>query len=547
MVKPVSLVMLLSIGSLALADGVAQAQQDRRDVTRNVERLFRNAEVCMSCHNGLFTPAGEDISIGTDWRASMMANSARDPYWQAAVRREVIDHPAAAAAIENECSTCHMPMSHVAARAAGLEASVFDHLPASDATTPTDSAAVDGVSCTVCHQIEDAKLGTPESFTGGFVIDTDRPWGERLVFGPFRVDSGRTTVMRSASRFRPWPAAHIATSDFCATCHTLYTQTRGARGAIIGTLPEQVPFLEWRHSAYRHDRSCQSCHMPVVEDSVPITSVLGQPRDGFSRHVFRGANFFVLRMLNRFRDELGVAALPQELEAEANRTIDHLQTLSARVAIDRAELRDGRLTATVVVQNLAGHKLPTAYPSRRAWLHVTVRDASAATVFESGAFTERGSIAGNDNDDDPRRYERHYESIDRPDQVQIYEGILADSAGGVTTGLLTALRFVKDNRLLPVGFEKATAEPDIAVRGEAARDPDFRGGEDRITYSIQIGRLPTALTVDVQLWYQPIAFRWAENLRPYSAFETARFSRYYDAMADASAIVIARSSATVRP
>ena len=33
--------------------------------------------------------AGEDLSIGFAWRASIMANAARDPYWQAAVRREV--------------------------------------------------------------------------------------------------------------------------------------------------------------------------------------------------------------------------------------------------------------------------------------------------------------------------------------------------------------------------------------------------------------------------------------------------------------------------
>ena len=32
---------------------------------------------------------GEDISIGFAWRASMMANSSRDPYWQAGVRRAI--------------------------------------------------------------------------------------------------------------------------------------------------------------------------------------------------------------------------------------------------------------------------------------------------------------------------------------------------------------------------------------------------------------------------------------------------------------------------
>ena len=45
-------------------------------------------------------------------------------------------------------------------------------------------------------------------------------------------------------------------------------------------------------------RTCQSCHMPVVKEDVPITSVFGDPRPGFSRHTFVGGNFFMQRMLN---------------------------------------------------------------------------------------------------------------------------------------------------------------------------------------------------------------------------------------------------------
>jgi hypothetical protein len=59
--------------------------------------------------------------------------------------------------------------------------------------------------------------------------------------------------------------------------------------------------------------------------------------------------------------------------------------------------------------------------------------------------------------------------------VQIYESILGDAGGAVTTGLLSGAQYLKDNRLLPHGFDKQTAEPDIAVRGEALSDPDFTG------------------------------------------------------------------------
>jgi hypothetical protein len=90
--------------------------------------LFQPSSQCMTCHNGVSTPSGEDVSFGTLWRASMMAHSARDPYWQAGVRREVTDHPRAQAAIENECSRCHMPMAHVQTHDMGGQQSVFANL-----------------------------------------------------------------------------------------------------------------------------------------------------------------------------------------------------------------------------------------------------------------------------------------------------------------------------------------------------------------------------------------------------------------------------------
>ena|ERR1700733_14957818 len=53
----------------------------------------------------------------------------------------------------------------------------------------------------------------------------------------------------------------------------------------------------------------------------------------------------------------------------------------------------------------------------------------------------------------------------RADQVEIYEPILKDSDGKVTTGLLHEVGYLKDNHPLPHGFDKATAMKDIAVTG----------------------------------------------------------------------------------
>src|SRR5882672_25082 len=87
--------------------------------------LFTPSENCVACHNNLITPDGEDVSIGATWRSTMMANSARDPYWQASIRRETIDHPMHSGDIQNQCSACHMPMLQKVSKAAGRNADVF--------------------------------------------------------------------------------------------------------------------------------------------------------------------------------------------------------------------------------------------------------------------------------------------------------------------------------------------------------------------------------------------------------------------------------------
>jgi hypothetical protein len=474
----------------------------------------------------------------------MMANSARDPYWQAGVRREVLDHPESKAAIEDECSKCHMPMARYQANYEGREAEIFSHL-VFGSDDRMDQLAQDGVSCSLCHQITDDKLGTRESLTGGFVVDTTKDKGERAEYGPYDIEDGQNRIMRSSSSgYQPTKGEHVQKSELCATCHTLITKALGPGGKVIGELPEQMPYQEWFASEFRDKQSCQDCHMPAVEEETRIAVTLGLPRENMSRHTFIGGNFFMLRMLNQHRNDLGVWALPAEFEAAANRTIEFLRTQTARVTIDQVNMTTGRLQADISVENRSGHKFPTAYPSRRAWLHVTVRDRDNRIVFESGALNRNGSIQGNDNDADPKRFESHYNEITSADQVQIYEDIMVDTNNVPTTGLLTAVRYIKDNRLLPAGFNKTAVEQEIATQGEATNDADFTGGRDRIRYSIPVGNAQGPFQVEAKLWFQPISYRWAENLRPYEAMEPQRFTRYYDAMSSGSAVMIDEASAT---
>ena len=259
------------------------------------------------------------------------------------------------------------------------------------------------------------------------------------------------------------------------------------------------------------------------------------------QHVFVGGDFFMQRMPNHCRDDLNVAALPQELTNAAEGTLAFLHLEAARIEIRDAGITSGKIRTEIFVQNLTGHKLPTAFPSRRAWLHFVVRDRDGKTVFESGALQPDGSIVGNDNDADKREYQPHYHEITSPDQVEIFEPILGDSKGHVTTGLLDAVGYVKDDRLLPSSFDKNRAEKDIAVVGDAATDPNFTAGGALVRYSISPGNAPGPFHIEVEPWYQPIGYRSAHNLAPYQAHETQRFVHYYEAMSTTTATVLARA------
>jgi hypothetical protein len=504
---------------------------------------FLTAERCASCHNMLKTAKGDDISIGLLWSASIMANSARDPYWQGSVRRETLDHPESSAAIQTACATCHMPLQRLADQSQNHETAVFSRLPLRT-DHAQDAAAADGVSCTVCHQIQPTGLGTPATFSGNFAVAPPAA-NPRPLFGPYAPESDTINQVHvSGAGYSVEQAAHIRDAALCGSCHTLYTDSLGPGGKTIGKLPEQMPYLEWLHSDYRDKQTCQQCHMPAVAEPVAIATLLSNPREGVRLHTFVGANFLMEDMLSAHRDELAVAAQPSDLAAAAAHVTSFLQSQSARVTVSPAHLSGNDLSFVVRVENLTGHKLPTAFPSRRAWLHVAVTAANGHTLFESGKLNPNGSIAGNANDADPTRFSPHYARITQADQVEIFEPILGDSQGRVTTGLISATQYLKDNRILPTGFDKQTASPDIAVRGEAAADPAFTAGSSITQYAVSINGATGPFRISVELLYQPVGYRWAHNLAPYQAVEPQRFVHYFDQAAAHSALVLAHAEIT---
>jgi hypothetical protein len=490
--------------------------------------LVAAAGNCSACHTGLRDEEGSNVSFDAMWRNSMHAFAAIDPYWQASVSAEMVENPELAGVIEDKCATCHMPLAHFDAHANNETAAIFGEGYANPAN-PLHDLAMDAVSCTACHQIRADNLNTAKSYSGGFVIDAENTtFGEREVYGPLPISEQAANLMAQASGFLAVQSEHMSDSALCATCHTLYTPYLNPNGEIAGEFPEQMAYFEWENSSYAGIKSCQDCHMPAVRGEVIISTVLGDPKEYLRLHNFTGANTFMLGLIGANPESLSARAEDIQIATAVVSSTQLLKTQTASLEILTTSLSDEQLTLDVVVTSMTGHKFPTGFPSRRVWLNVIVSEVAGDEVFESGAVGEDGLILGNDNDQDETMYEPHYRVISSPDEVQIYETILLTTEDEVTTTLLYGAGYAKDNRLLPVGFDSGAVIPETATIGLAVEDPDFVGGGDTVQYLVDVSQSSGPYTVRVELNYQSIGYRWAENLRKFSTDETNLFMGLYD-------------------
>jgi len=494
---------------------------------------FSGSGNCAFCHDGLTDAVGDDVSIVKDWGPSMMANSTKDPFWQAKMATELERNSHLSPLINDVCTKCHAPMANYEiTQVQGGEFVLFGQDGVLNPSNPLHDAAMNGVSCTVCHQIMDeVDLGTLEGFSGSYAINATKD-----IYGQYEPDPFGADRMEQNSGYTPMFSGHISDSALCATCHNLKTPFVDADGELVSTtpeseFPEQMPYTEWEHSDFddagSDPQSCQDCHMPKTTAKVAARPRNMSVRDDFAKHHLVGANTVMLTLLRDNADQLDVTSPDMDLAITRARAM--LQS-AASVEILSASVTDGILEARVKVQNESGHKTPTSYPSRRMWIHFKVTDSNDNVIFESGRINADGSITGANTDANPSDYERHHWlPITSVDQVQIYEPVIANTDDEVTFTLLRSEYYIKDNRLTPKGFNKFNVPDDVAVRGFAYDDPDFNLGSDEVTY-----RFPVAvagdLNVTVALNYQSISHGFLQDLyRDDHLPQVDSFKAMYDA------------------
>ena len=474
--------------------------------------LFGTSIHCVGCHSydpdglALVDYFGNDVNMYDDWRSTMMANAARDPFWKAKVSQEILINPEHAEALQTTCTACHAPMGRYSATLRGQPHYLMSEL-------AEDTLGQDGVSCSACHMISPENLG--EQFSGQITFDTTR-----VLFGPY-PDPFFPPMMQYVG-FEPVYSEHVRDAGMCASCHTLITHSVDLSGQPTGsTFVEQATYHEWLNSRYGEDQeniTCQDCHMTPLEEPVVIAAdYLGlEPRSPYYQHELVGGNVFMLRMLRDFADSLGVIAGEEQFNETIDKTLFQLQHHTLEAELSYLGSESDTAVFSLLLHNLAGHKFPSGYPSRRAVVEFWLVGENGDTLFHSGKLDEDYAVL---SEDEP--FEPHRNLISSEDEVLIYELVMGDVAGNRTTILEQAYEPLKDNRLLPEGFSSSHYTYDtVQLVGQVLEDPDFNfddlgvegSGTDRILYKLPLNGYTGLVQAGVKVHYQTMPPRFMEGL-----------------------------------
>ena len=504
--------------------------------------IFPTAGNCSGCHGydtnhyAMVDFFGNDVNIHDDWRATMMANAAKDPFWRAKVSHEILVTPAEFHdAIETKCTSCHAPNGHYTARLRGHEYYTMEDLLA-------DTIGLDGVSCTTCHKISAEQLG--QNHSGNINFDTNR-----VVYGPYFLPFA--PPMAEFVGMEPLFGDHVTDAGLCASCHTLLTEPIGTNGQLLGTtFVEQATYHEWLNSDYEQEQSCQGCHLPRLEEPVVISAnyLFLEGRSPFGLHEMAGANTFMLQLMKEHRAELGIDASPEDFDATIEATYKMLQNKSLSSNLEWMGVQEDTAYFQLQLTNRAGHKLPSGYPSRRLFIEFIATTEAGDTLFHSGRFNENYELIDEDAGVEP-----HYAVINRPDQVQIYEMAAGDDTGGFTVVLEHADRMLKDNRLPPRGFSTADEVYDTTrIVGRALTDENFNydNGEEGSGGDILEFHIPTLgyegrVQVTARAYYHSLPPRWLAPILAESTPEIDTFRQMFNSMDNAPVLIAELSLADI--
>ena len=333
-----------------------------------VEQFF-SAKRCLSCH--------EDTHAA--WSQSLHRNAAREPFY-----RESVDILLRTRGIEftRHCESCHTPV-------ALFSGALTENAPRQEA--PFTTLDDEGVTCTVCHSITEARLNGTGSFTirrPALIAKEDGT----PIYGNFTdeqiladVPGHKRAVMRPLLR----------TPEFCSTCHKVdappalngYKHIRGFSA-----------YDEWQQSGASHEVvspyykakqrvDCRGCHMPKIESLNDRAAKHGV----IASHQWLGANTAAplfygqtkqVELTEQFLKDKVINADIFTLKRESTGEVFGELANENQFSLKRGE----ELTADVVIANRkAAHSFaPEVRDLYEIWVAFEAVDDKGKVIFRSG-------------------------------------------------------------------------------------------------------------------------------------------------------------------
>lgn len=332
---------------------------------------FFSAARCAGCHGDTHAA----------WSESLHRNAAREPFY-----RESADILLKTRGIEftRHCESCHTPV-------ALFSGALDSKAPQKEA--PFTKLDDEGVTCSVCHSITEARLNGTGSYTIRRPALLAKEDGTP-IYGDFTdeqiladVPAHKRAVMRPL----------LKSPEFCATCHKVdappslngYKHIRGFSA-----------YDEWQQSGmsqeaaapfYRREQrvDCRGCHMPKVDSSNDRAAKQGL----IASHRWLGANTAAPLFYGQHEQVEQTVEFLQREQVEVdifkvrNETTGASASQLRQETVNQLPARPGdALMAEVVVSNRRiGHSFaPEVRDLYEIWVEFKVKDGDGQTVFHSG-------------------------------------------------------------------------------------------------------------------------------------------------------------------
>ena len=480
---------------------------------------------CINCHNFDNDDNPEQIVPPyNNWKGSMMAQSARDPVFHAALTIANQDSNDGGVT----CIRCHMPGGFVNAR----------HMPSDGSALNGDD--FDGVSCDVCHRMVDHTYSIENPIEDIDILADLADNGDL----PTQLELGNGSYIIDPTASRRGPLDDVITNmhgvdilvspfhseaAFCGSCHDVSnpalskqddgTYLPNAMDAPHPTMnkydmmPEQRTYSEWLNSSFATEEgvafpdgrftdnnggatvgSCQDCHMPKTDGGICVFWELEDvgTRENTAEHSFIGSNSWVLGAVHNLYDPTETGLSDEVIALHSQRT-----ELMMQKATDM-DLSVNGSSLNVRITNWSGHSVPTGYPEgRRMWLNVRFLDEIGEVVHEHGHYDW---VTADLTTSDTKVYET---KVGMSSEMAKMTGL----EEGPSFHLVLNNVVVSNNRIPPLGF---TNEAFSAI-GAGPVDYSYEDGQhwDDTQFTVPVDAVQAVVT----LYHQTSSKEYMEFLR----------------------------------